>query len=247
MQKAVSSFFWLASYPRSGNTLLRAVLFRSFGLCSASIYPNDMGRNPDKEKLVGHLEHDQFLTSDGAIEFSADLFPENIVCLKTHDSPANNNPAIYIVRDGRETCVSFWKYLTDGRIPGYEGAKLRDVIEGNTPFGSWSDHICSWAPWERPDTFPVSYEDLVDNPKETIEQLASILGLKARSLDIPTFAEMRATESHSLRPGFFRSGTNQTWKEIMSQEDLGYFYRRHGELLEFLGYTIQVNHGIQVD
>jgi len=36
---------WLASYPRSGNTYLRTMLWHCFGLRSASIYPNDLGGN----------------------------------------------------------------------------------------------------------------------------------------------------------------------------------------------------------
>ncbi len=36
---------WLASYPRSGNTLLRTVLYQCFGIQSASVYPNDLGGN----------------------------------------------------------------------------------------------------------------------------------------------------------------------------------------------------------
>jgi len=32
---------WLASYPRSGNTYLRAILWTCFGLRSASVYADD--------------------------------------------------------------------------------------------------------------------------------------------------------------------------------------------------------------
>ena len=33
---------WIASYPRSGNTFLRTILWHCFGLKSASIYPQDL-------------------------------------------------------------------------------------------------------------------------------------------------------------------------------------------------------------
>jgi hypothetical protein len=32
---------WLASYPRSGNTLLRTILKQCFGLSSQSVYPDE--------------------------------------------------------------------------------------------------------------------------------------------------------------------------------------------------------------
>ena len=46
---------WLASYPRSGNTLLRCVLNHCFGLPSTSLYPNDLGRNRTLQRHAGHF------------------------------------------------------------------------------------------------------------------------------------------------------------------------------------------------
>ena len=50
---------WLASYPRSGNTFLRTILFNCFGIKTASIYPNDLGRRKVLEDFVGHIEHNE--------------------------------------------------------------------------------------------------------------------------------------------------------------------------------------------
>ena len=47
---------WVASYPRSGNTMLRTVLWHCLGLRTASVYPNDLGGNKDLEDYVGHIE-----------------------------------------------------------------------------------------------------------------------------------------------------------------------------------------------
>lgn len=52
-----SNIIWLASYPRSGNTYLRTVLWHCFELRSASIYPNDLGGNAGLEEYTGHIEH----------------------------------------------------------------------------------------------------------------------------------------------------------------------------------------------
>ena len=59
---------WLASYPRSGNTFLRTILWQCFGLRSASIYPKDLGSKKALEDYVGHIEH-----VDGQSDFAADM------------------------------------------------------------------------------------------------------------------------------------------------------------------------------
>jgi hypothetical protein len=80
--------------------------------------------------------------------------------VKTHDPPEDNCKAIYIVRDGRSTCVSFYHYLKD--FPHLDlKFSIRDVIAGFTPFGSWGDHLDHWKPLDRPNTLFLKYEDLV--------------------------------------------------------------------------------------
>lgn len=45
---------WLASYPRSGNTLLRIVLKRCFGLNSQSVYDDAEFSGTTLREMVGH-------------------------------------------------------------------------------------------------------------------------------------------------------------------------------------------------
>ena len=45
---------WLASYPRSGNTLLRTILKHCFGLSSQSVYPDEEFSEPGVAEAVGH-------------------------------------------------------------------------------------------------------------------------------------------------------------------------------------------------
>ena len=97
-----ASIIWIASYPRSGNTFLRTILWYSFGLRSASIYPNDLGGNRALEEYVGHIEHGP--------KMQMQLQENGAQLVKTHECATDNNPAIYVVRDGRAACVSFWKF-----------------------------------------------------------------------------------------------------------------------------------------
>ena len=79
---------WLSSYPRSGNTFLRTILFNCFGIKTASIYPNDLGGNKPLENFVGHIEHNL----DNTITFEKGSIP----IIKTHNLNRDNNRAIYI-------------------------------------------------------------------------------------------------------------------------------------------------------
>ena len=138
---------WLASYPRSGNTLLRIILQQCFGLRSASIYPNDLGGNSSLEEYVGHIEQGP----DGNIRFDEGSIP----LIKTHEHPSDEQPAIYVIRDGRAASVSLWKFYSNN-FP----VSLNDVIEGHHPFGTWSSHVQAWNPCNRPGTLLLRYEDM---------------------------------------------------------------------------------------
>jgi hypothetical protein len=85
---------WLASYPRSGNTYLRAILWTCFGLQTGSVYPDDLFGDSAVAQQVGHFEG----TAHG--QFSADFL--RLPLVKTHEWPVDNRKAIYIVRNGRD-------------------------------------------------------------------------------------------------------------------------------------------------
>lgn len=167
---------WLASYPRSGNTFLRTILWQCFALRSASIYPNDLGRNRKLEEYVGHIEHGP----DKQV-----LFPENsIPLLKTHEHATDENPAIYVIRDGRAASVSLWKFYN-------RSLSLEAVIEGQHRFGTWSNHVQSWNPWERPNTLLLRYEDMLNNLSSVLSSIREFLNcdiLKENITDRSTIA-----------------------------------------------------------
>lgn len=191
---------WLASWPRSGNTLLRIILYNCFGIQSSCLYKNDLD-----------------------CEFTS----ASSVYVKTHDKPQDDRPAIYVVRDGREACVSYSHFMRD--CPS-----LRYTIEGpsSTWFGSWSEHLKAWNPMERPQTLLLPYEEMVADPGGAVAKIAGFLELEPTGNELPTFEEL-----HKQSPIMFRAGTNETWKIEMTGSDLDYFYELHGETMEKYGYA----------
>ena len=180
---------WLASWPRSGNTLLRTILWQCFGLRSGSLF-DETGTigTPSIRDAVGCVTGEGVVTEAG------------MVFAKTHASDQDTNRAIYVVRDGREACVSNWHFIRD--IRDHPDCTLAEAIRGYDPgFGSWSEHVENWRPDTRPGTLLLRYEDLLADHRSAVRQIAEFLGVPSVTEDMPSFDHF-----HGLDPKFFRSG-----------------------------------------
>ena len=205
---------WLASYPRSGNTYLRTILFNCFGIKTASIYPNDLGGNKILENFVGHIEHNQNKT----ITFQKNSIP----IIKTHKLNQDENRSIYIIRDGRAASVSLWNFYGK-KIP------IKDIILGNHPFGTWKDHLISWNPLKRPNTLLIKYEDILCNFEYVLNSIETFLEIKVLSKKLPS------RDTVALYDGrWVRSKTD--WKGKISSEELNLFNKINYTFLKEFGY-----------
>lgn len=210
----VSDLVWIASYPRSGNTLVRTLLHTCLGLPSGSVYPNDLGGRKPLEAVAGHIEHSAPSTL---------RFPNGVPKLiKTHNRCKDAHRAIYVVRDGRAAVASLWKFL-DGKH------SLRDVVEGRTAFGLWQDHLDSWNPTNRADTLLLRYERITADPLAAIESLAGFLGRPIVSREIPS----RETLSR-LDGKWITSGSD--WRETLTPELAARFLELNRRQMAALGY-----------
>src|SRR5262245_61488963 len=92
---------WLASYPRSGNTFLRAALHGLYGCQSIDRYTAN--RPLSSQVPYGFSMR---LPKDTSLEELAKS--NSLYAVKTHDLPSSDcHPAIYLVRDGRDALVSY--------------------------------------------------------------------------------------------------------------------------------------------
>ena len=219
---------WLASYPRSGNTMLRMILRQSFGTETFSIYDDktDIAKSPTVSALVGHrsmgMKARDFVRQS---KMSSDLR-----FIKTHSPPMDASPAIYIVRDGRAAVVSYFRYLRDVR--NRADVELRDVIEGrDVYFSSWSGSLREWNPQARPNTLLLHYEDIVDDAETAIERIGEFIGLSPVSAWENEFEKMRM-----LYPEFFRAGSNKKNIAALEGADLELFWLLHGDMMRSMHY-----------
>lgn len=217
---------WLASYPRSGNTLVRILLSHYFGLKSHSIYndASDIGRDPELARIVGHENY----VGSWSSFYDKIVGSAQTVIVKTHDAPLDDSKAIYIVRDPRAVMVSLFHYLEKyGRYK----ISLDEVILGATTFGSWRAHWESWAPTRRANTLLLRYEDIAANPDAAAERLSKFLDLEIRNADVPTFLTL-----HERFPAFFRSGDNSKNIAELSDRQRALISLFCGDVGEQLGY-----------
>lgn len=218
---------WLASYPRSGNTLVRMILAQIYGYDTYSVHNDFDLRQMGAVELVRQKP----FRFDRLSEYRVS---PKIYFVKTHLLPFtdDNGPAVYIVRDGRDALVSHARYRVD--IEGASGFNtiLDDLIGGKQLFGGWSRNVRSWMT-RTPKPLLLRFEDLVENPFSQVKTVLDCLGLPAEPIGghLPTFDEL-----HARWPKFFRKGRTGSWKREMDPRMQQVFWTRHAEVMGEMGY-----------
>lgn len=204
---------WLASYPRSGSTLLRTILFQCFGLKSASIYQGEFSENAELAGFVGHLEHD----SAGVVNWPPGV-PQLI---KTHGcSGTYAGPAIYAIRNGHDAVRSGARFYRNA-------LSIEDIIKGKQPFDLWSKNVSFWTSKSRGPTLLLRYEDMVNDMESSLSTLSNVLGRPILSHSLPdrdVMADQFVVNSETDRPPPLTTG----------QKDL--FQWINGSLMREFGY-----------
>jgi hypothetical protein len=228
---------WLASYPRSGNTFFRIVLNRLYGVRTYSVYNDRIfeERGSATTDVVGHVH------TDLSIDELAGL-PQTYF-LKTHELPRDDAfPTIYLVRDGRDTLVSYAHFILHfeggaGSPTGDFATVLHDLIEYRGSFGGWGPHVLGWRErGGRAATSFVRFEDLIHNPPEVLSRSLGAVQPDLKQLanpgSIPRFGQLQ-----TLLPEFFRRGLAGGFRTEMSDDLQRLFWRHYGQAMLALGYT----------
>ena len=226
---------WLASFPRSGNTLLRIILNSVFGVSTSTIYP---GPKPGVNQVYDQMN--QLIGDVDAVGPLAELQASpQLHFVKTHEiaSSDDGNPAVYVLRDGRDALVSYAHFLRTHESDRYSQfsflENLQMLIESRDQFGGWSRHVLAWSARAAP-TVIVRYEDLLIAPVNTVLDSFKKLGvlLPAVSGTVPDFEVLKARI-----PDFFRRGQAGAWKEEMTPELQELFWSLHREAMERFDYA----------
>ena len=178
----------------------------------------------------------------------------------------------YLYRDGRDVAVSmYFRVVHEMRIPHfrtttrYYAKRFPELVAPNSEpddirthlpvflrrlvntaastRSNWAQHVSQWA-FDRPNVVPVSYEELLANPQET---LARIIPLHTGEPVVPerlsaTIAKYSFQAQTGRKPGaevrgaFIRKGVAGDWKNHFSREAGEIFDAAFGDVLLRLGY-----------
>lgn len=203
----VGNILWIASYPKSGNTWVRAFLHNYIEDAKA---PQNINRLHEQfVDEVKSFRYRDFIPDD---KNTTDLNLEEVCAIrpmvqaqmaaeapatlfvKTHNFqgeykgyPLHNwqvsSGAIYIVRNPLDVAVSLKHYFNYG----YDEAitYMAEDMAGtpnepeNVPqvISSWSQHVASWTQGGR-NMLVLRYEDLLTHPQRYFRKIESLLGLK---------------------------------------------------------------------
>jgi len=248
----------LTSFPRSGNTYLRNILYEVYGIYSwnnlRKFYNNAEHIQRMQKKIESGRSNEKKLEKlEELMQFGK--FP----ILKSHELPHEILPycipdvkIIYMIRDGRDACVSSAHHRSDLIAPGSDFTdNLKQAITASmgSYFGGWSKNIEEWMKVAHK---VIYFEELVENPIEVTEQLRGILDMpEPDTSKLPTFESQRDGQAHfggAARPQlseeerdefnkkFFRRGKIGGWKDEMPEDLHELFWSLHGEMSEKLGY-----------
>ncbi len=164
----------MCSYPRSGSTWLRFLLF--------SLTTDEQGSFRSVGKVMPYV---------GVHARAAAVLPDGGRLIKTHE-PFNRryHRAIHLVRDPRDVAISYWTFMQRlGKIevrPEDDEAASFDafidaLIAGRIDaFSTWDAHLRSYlraAELRQADILRISYEDMRADTPSALMSIGSFLGL----------------------------------------------------------------------
>ncbi len=218
---------WLASYPRSGNTLLRTIFQHTMGVHSYSDEmvqrESEFRRNPS---LIGHVEW----SGDWNTFYSEATASPEPVLVKTHLPPRDRQPFLYVVRDGRSALQSYRKFHQN--FNGIDKT-FPELILGADAYGDWSSHYEAWNQREGVRGHLLRFDELMEIDVETLAVVSKFIGNKGpiRPWSNPV-AHLRQVEPRFFHRRETRFIPDSGWTPAVES----FFRALHGSLMMQLGY-----------
>ena len=234
---------WLASYPKSGNTLLRSILATYFFSEDGIFNFNHLYKIGQFPSLI-HFENLGIDTSDSDQIYSNIIKAQELInnsskqlkFFKTHSALAkiNNNNftdskntlgAIYVIRDPRNVVTSFahhyqidsdeaTKCLLNEKFWNYKNEKVPKTF-----LSSWKQNYNSWKQFNDKTLF-IKYEDLIKNKKTVLIRVFKFfesLGAKIELDMVKLNKVIKSTEFEKMKD----METKETFRESIVDKETG--------------------------
>ena len=236
---------WLASYPKSGNTLLRSILSTYFysqdgvlqfeNLNKISQFPQTHHFLPlgidienDKEVFKNFINAQNLINEEkGKLKF----FKTHSSLCKIHDCNftdlKNTLGAIYIVRDPRNVVTSFANHyslnIDQATETILDDSRFMEKTFKNCKvfLGSWSSNYNSWKNLQKSKKYLlIKYEDLITKKKSVILKIFKFfetLGFKSEIDMIKLNKAIKTTDFDNMKT----KEEKETFKEALIDDKTG--------------------------
>jgi hypothetical protein len=203
----MGNIVWLASYPKSGNTWLRAFLANLIANRPGPVPLAELPRYAEQDarpelftSIAGQpsteMDFAQLCALRPRVHAAIAAAAPKTVFVKTHsmagshDSVPLHNPdvsagAICVVRNPLDVVISMSHHFGIGLDAAIDYLGNDDAATENSDLfvseflGSWSAHVKSWADMEGPRILVLRYEDLIEKPLKGFTKIARFVGLDA--------------------------------------------------------------------
>jgi hypothetical protein len=235
----------VASYPRSGNTWMRFLLYELLS-----------GERPAFQSI------NRMIPNIGSLGSARRILRSGGRLLKTHEQfRPEYRRAVYIVRDARDVALSEFDFLTGfrGYHRDFETFLAEFAVGEVNPYGSWDEHVTRWLDameTERAAVQVVHYESLRADPVATLKEVLKFLGevpedsrlhMAVQDNSIERMQEDENLARAGLSPGalkhgraghrFVRDGIVAGWRTRLAAGQIHRLELACGEALRRAGYN----------
>jgi len=227
-----NSDLFIVEFPKSGITWFSTIIANT---CLLEEGVNKEATHFNLEQLIGDVHQNMFISE-------TNLFPYHRI-IKSHDA---FNPyyrhVIYLVRNPFSVMSSYHHFALSNNF--FQGDFETFIKDERLGVMQWVNHVNSWMKPNRPlKMHCLKYEDLIDEPQLTIQNLYKNLGWSIASerietsIDKSNFQNMKKLNDHYKtycpfrKYDFVRKGKKDT---EMPKECEDYIYDKTEEILKVL-------------
>jgi len=236
---------FIASYPRSGNTWLRFVLFDVLVTGQSS----------------GFNEVNHIIAEVGLHERAAELLPGGGRLIKTHEPYCKEyRKAIYMVRDVRDVVLSEFAYQKAlGWIPDDFDLFVQQFLRGEVnPFSPWHQHITGWMESglaSSPNFLLIKFEEMRRDTEKAVNVVLDFLGvtvdpqavrdaiannsvkkMQEKEQRDPQLSKSAPKPTGSEESRFIRSGSIGGWRNRLTPAQIELIEKHTADVLIRMGY-----------
>lgn len=202
----MGSIVWLASYPKSGNTWLRAFLTNYLLAGDKPLTFQEMRQITTSEPLAkwfaprlnaykGTAELRAIAKLRASVQQDIANSCAETILVKTHNSVGNafgypqinmkvTAGALYVVRNPLDVVISFSDHYGHSIDASIEAMATDSTVSRMNPgrvfewWAAWSTHVENWTKKSDPSLLVMRFEDMLADPRATFEKVVKILNLE---------------------------------------------------------------------